>query len=202
VHERKQKCWQLAQSGREVSFMWVPAHIGIAGNVRAGFEARQASSGNMVYNAKSVARDLLIPIAKQRMLDEWQKSWEVAETGRFSYSIFPRVSLRPWFEEWRVERKLITIVSRIISRHCKVRAYLKRFSIVDGSMCVSLEDHETVDHIIWKCSRFSSQRACLIQRLLLSCVYEETPIRDLCAQLNWKALKECFMFFVDCGVKL
>jgi hypothetical protein len=68
---------------------------------------------------------------------------------------------------------------------------------------VCVEDHETVDHIIWKCSRFSSQRACLIHRLLLSAgVYEETPIRDLCAQLYWRALRECLMFFVDCSVKM
>jgi hypothetical protein len=67
---------------------------------------------------------------------------------------------------------------------------------------VCLEDYETVDHIIWKCSHFLSQRACLIQRLSLSDVYEETTIRDLYAQLNWKALKERLMFFVECGVKL
>jgi hypothetical protein len=64
-----------------------------------------------MYNAQSVARDFL-PVAKQRMLDEWQRSLDVAETGRFSHSIFPRVSLRPWFEEWRAERKLKTTVSR------------------------------------------------------------------------------------------
>jgi hypothetical protein len=69
VYECKQKCWLLARSGREV-FMWVPAHVGIAGNVRAGFEARQATLGNMVYNAQSVARNFL-PVANQRMLDEW-----------------------------------------------------------------------------------------------------------------------------------
>jgi hypothetical protein len=78
--------------------MWVPAHIGIARNESADFEARQATLGNMVYNAQSVVRNLL-PIAKQRMLDEWQKSWKVAETGRLSHSIFPRFSVRPWFEE-------------------------------------------------------------------------------------------------------
>jgi hypothetical protein len=66
---------------------------------------------------------------------------------------------------------------------------------------LDLVDHETVDHIIRKCSRFSSQRTCLIQRLLLSGVYEETLIRDLCAQLNLnlKALRNCFKFFVECG---
>jgi hypothetical protein len=187
VYECKQKCWQLTRSGREVSFMWVPAYVRNVENERVDFEARQATLSNMVYNAQSVARDLL-PVAKQRMLDEWQKSWDVAETGGFLHSIFPRVSLRPWFEEWRTERKLITTVSRIILGHCGVRAHLKRFSIVDGSMCVCLEDHETVDHIIWKCSCFLSQRG--------------DPIRDLCAQLNWKALKKCFMFFGECGVKM
>jgi hypothetical protein len=70
------------------------------------------------------------------MLDEWQKSWQVAETGRLSPSTFPRVSFRPWFEEWRTERKLITTVLRIILMHCGVRAHLKRFSIVDGSIYV------------------------------------------------------------------
>jgi hypothetical protein len=49
VYECKQKCWQLTRSDREVSFMLVPAHVGIAGNERADFKARQATLGNMVY---------------------------------------------------------------------------------------------------------------------------------------------------------
>jgi hypothetical protein len=102
----------------------------------------------MVYNAQSVGQNLL-PVAKQRMLDEWQKSWEVAETGRFLQSIFLKISLRPWFEECRTKRKLITTASSIISGHCGVRAHLKRLSIVDGSMCVCLEDYETVNHIVY-----------------------------------------------------
>jgi hypothetical protein len=35
--------------------MWVLAHVGIAGNEGVDFEARQATLGNMVYNAQSVA---------------------------------------------------------------------------------------------------------------------------------------------------
>jgi hypothetical protein len=97
--------------------MWVPAHV--AGNDRADLEARQATLDNMVYmyNAQSVAW-----VANQRMLDEWQKSVEIGEKGRFSHFIFSRVSLRPWFDEWRTG----TTVSRIILGHCGVRAHLKR----------------------------------------------------------------------------
>jgi hypothetical protein len=66
--------------------MWVPAYVGIARNEWVDFKARQATLGNMVYNTQSVARDLL-RVAKQRMLDEWQKSWEVAETGRLDHGL-------------------------------------------------------------------------------------------------------------------
>jgi hypothetical protein len=48
--------------------MWVSGQVAV--NERTDFEARYATLGNMVYNAQSVARDLL-PVAKQRMLDEW-----------------------------------------------------------------------------------------------------------------------------------
>jgi hypothetical protein len=40
------------------------AHVGIARNEKADFDARQATLGNMVYNAQSVARDFL-PVAKR-----------------------------------------------------------------------------------------------------------------------------------------
>jgi hypothetical protein len=61
VYECKQKCWQLTIG-----------IVGIVGNERADFEARQATLGNMVYihNAQSVAWEFL-SVAKQRMLDEW-----------------------------------------------------------------------------------------------------------------------------------
>jgi ribonuclease HI len=48
VYECKQKCWQLTRSGSEVRFMWVPAHVGVAGNETTDFEAEQATLGNMV----------------------------------------------------------------------------------------------------------------------------------------------------------
>jgi hypothetical protein len=165
----------------------VPVHVGIAGNERSDFEARQATLGNMVFNALSFARDLL-PIAKQRMLDEWQKSWEVGETGKFSHSIFP-TPLRPWFEEWRTESKLITTASRIISGNCGVRAHLNRSSIVDRSMRLSTT-----------CSRFSSQRKCLIQRLLLSGVYEEGSQRVFYV-FRWMWRENVIIFYVNAWYK-
>jgi hypothetical protein len=65
-------------------------------------------------------------------------------TGHFTHSIIPSVTLKSWFADWKMERKVVTTVSRIMSGHCGVRAHLKRFEIVEDGMCVYLEDHQSI----------------------------------------------------------
>jgi hypothetical protein len=115
--------------------MWVPAHIGIAGNEMADFEARQATLGSMVYNAQSVAWDC------------WMNGRKVGKSLKQEYFRIPSFPMSLLDHGLR-NRGLRKLISRIISGHCGVRAHLKRFSIFDGRMCVCLEDHKTVDHII------------------------------------------------------
>jgi hypothetical protein len=67
-----------------------------------------------------------------------QKS-EPVSTGRFTYSIFPDVTLRPWFEGQKEEESFVCTVSRVLSGHCSVRSHLGRFRIVEGLMCVCVQ---------------------------------------------------------------
>jgi hypothetical protein len=89
----------------------------------------------------------------------------LADHGRFAHSILPRVSLRPWFEGQKKDRSFVTSVSRIMSGHSSVRSHLYRFGIVEGPMCVCLQDYETMDHLIWHCERFGSERHRIIDAL-------------------------------------
>jgi hypothetical protein len=82
----------------------------------------------------------------------------LADTGRFTHSIQPRVSLRPWFEGQKEKRSFVTSVSRILSGHSSVRSHLDGFGIVEDPMCVCLKDYETVDHLFWHCERFGSEK--------------------------------------------
>jgi hypothetical protein len=52
----------------------------------------------------------------------------------------------------------VTSVSKIMSVHSSVRSHLDRFRIVEDPMCVCLKDYETVNHLIWHCKRFGSER--------------------------------------------
>jgi hypothetical protein len=80
------------------------------------------------------------------------------DTGRFAHSILPKLSLRPWFEGQREDRKFVSTVLRIMSGHCTARSHLSRFRTVEGAECICLKDYETVDHLIWHCERFENER--------------------------------------------
>jgi hypothetical protein len=117
-------------------------------------------------------------------------------TGRFTHSIIPSVTLKSWFADWKMERKVVTTVSRIMSGHCGVRAHLKRFEIVED---VCLFGRPSINH---QSTRFSSQRIVVHRRFVSIEVVVETPLRDFCAQSNWVVVKECHAFLMECDMKL
>jgi hypothetical protein len=70
----------------------------------------------------------------------------------------------------------VTTISRVMFRHCSIRAHLERFRIVVGDpICVCMMNYETVDHIIWECSRFEVVRRQLLLGLVTVNIKEGTP---------------------------
>jgi hypothetical protein len=118
-----------------------------------------------------------------------QAKWHSADTGRFADSIFPDVTLRPWFEGQKEERRFVCTVSRVLSGYCSaVRLHLGRFRIVEDLTCMCAADYERVDHLVWQCERFRLKRHCLIDALAALNVSIGIPIRDLCALKKWCAV--------------
>jgi hypothetical protein len=124
------------------------------------------------------------------------------DTGRFTHSILPKVSLQPWFEGQREDRKFFSILARIMSGHCAARSHLSRFRIVEGAKCIYLKDYETVDHLIWHCKRLETQRRRLTDALTALDVQFGTPVRDLCALKKWRTMKCCLHFLGSLGIRI
>jgi hypothetical protein len=66
--------------------------------------------------------------------------------GRYTFSIFLRVRLSSWFLDVVADRPVITVISRLIFNHTRVRAHLSRINIVAEALCGCGCDYETVDH--------------------------------------------------------
>jgi hypothetical protein len=53
---------------------------------------------------------------------------------------------------------------------------------------------EFLDHLIWHCERFGSERHRLMDALSALDVQHGTPVRDLCGLRKWSAIKCCLDF--------
>jgi ribonuclease HI len=183
----KQIYYDLQNSGHDVTLSWVPAHMGILGNEIADEMAKNASSSENVSDIPPFP-NYYKKISKQNMLQQWQIKWTNSNTGRLTHSIFPKIQTKPWFADIQEERGFVSTISRIMTGHSSVRSHLHRFNIVDNPICVCQENYETVDHLLWECSRCDRQS--VIDELTLHNIDFGTPIRDICAQRKWDALKK------------
>jgi hypothetical protein len=87
-------------------------------------------------------------LARPALMMAWQAKRNSADTGWFAHSIFPDVTLRPWFEIQKVDWIFVCTVSRVLSGHCSVRSHLGKLRIVEDLRCMCAGGYETVDHLI------------------------------------------------------
>jgi hypothetical protein len=93
-------------------------------------------------------------------------------------------------------------VSIIMSGHCTARSHLSRFGIVEGAISICLEDYETVDHLLWYCERFEAERRRLTDAFTAVDVQRGTPVRDLCALRQWRAMGCYLNFLGNLGIRI
>jgi precorrin-6B methylase 2 len=50
----------------------------------------------------------------------------------------------------------------VLTAHGKTRSYLHRFKIIESPECPCVNGNETVDHLLYQCSKLSDERGKLI----------------------------------------
>jgi ribonuclease HI len=201
VYQCKEAFWSLSRIGYAVSIAWIPSHVGICGNERVDRLAGSAALADNYLRAPPNNFDFS-PLAKTRMLIEWQEKWNNSDMGRFAYSIFPTIALKPWFSKLLADRHVITKINRMISNHTCLRNHLNRIAIVESPVCECGEDYETLEHVLWACSRFREERRHLLVELNRLGTPMFVPVRDLLGDRHWNGLQICCSFFKKCGLTI
>jgi hypothetical protein len=89
-----------------------------------------------------------------------------------------------------------------MSGHCAARSHLSRFRTVEEAMCVCLKDYEAVDHLMWHCERFETERRSLTDALPALDMQLGISVRELCALKKWQAMKCCLDFLGSLGIRI
>ena len=92
---------------------------------------------------------------RQHSIARWQHQWNAAEKGRWTYRLIPKIN--GWLN--RNHGEVNYYLTQMLSGHGCFRAYLHRFKHDDSSECPSCPGvAEDVEHVFFKCPRFSQKR--------------------------------------------
>jgi ribonuclease HI len=201
VYDCKEAFWILHGLGYEINIGWVPSHVGVGGNERVDQIAKNAAAGLEYSGAAPRSLDYF-PLAKSRIFGLWQNKWDQSDMGRYTYSVFPTIPRKPWFTKLEAERRVITAINRMISNHTCLNTHLYRIGIKDSQLCPCNEDYETLDHVMWACVRFRTERRHMVSELARLDIPIYVPVRDLLGGRYWKGLQICCSFLKKCGLSI
>ena len=141
-----------------MSFVWVPAHVGIEGNEEADMLAKQSlrqQNIDLQFCLSKAEGKTLIKRYSQKL---WQEAWELAETGRHLFSIQKQVGKG---REVGRNRKEETTLTRLRIGHTGLNETLYRISKHADGRCYHCGETESVQHVLMECESYEEERKIL-----------------------------------------
>jgi len=135
---------------------------------RLAKEAARSDGTN--YGFSRLPKSAIYHEAAEEAIQKWQEQWKRSPKAEATKHYFPTV-----MDRIGIKINLTTKLTAVLSGHGKTRAYLYRFNLREDAKCVCDKDDQTMDHLLFHCTKTSTQRDLL--KLQLS------------KQKNWPASK-------------
>jgi ribonuclease HI len=142
----------LLARNNDVVFMWVPSHVGLAGNTAA--DAAAKASLALPVTSSTVPHSDYKSLIRVHVLKKWQQAWNL-ETNNKLHSIQPMVNIT---HAYRLPRRDEILIHRLRIGH----TYLTHGHLVRAEpppTCTVCQTELTVEHILLRCSSLSNIRA-------------------------------------------
>lgn len=152
IHNINTLIHNIRELGKDVVFVWTPAHIGIHGNEMADNAAKLAVLKEEIDSELSID-DIKTQIT-QYSKDNWQNMWH--QSNLQLQEIKP--SVEKWYHPEQLERRESVVLTRIRIGHCRFsKKYL--FCKENPPICETCHCPMTMKHVLTECTLFIPQRS-------------------------------------------
>ena len=188
----------VEKQGVTVSFLWVPAHVGIRWNEKVDALAKAATRKDAIDVNLKLSKSEGKSIVWQNSVIKWQQLWDQDTKGRHLYSISGRVadSVTACTSG---KRKEDVIIARLRIGHTCLNSTLCILGKHQDGLC-SCQQRETVEHVLLFCRKYESHRQDLFRRLK-RCGLKEVSLKSvLDVGTSVKGKRHFFKFLSDTGL--
>lgn len=204
ILEARNLYWKLEKNHNiNIIIIWIPSHRGFTGNELADYLAKQGTTEEENIYIEVPVQDLT-PIYQE---EEWNDTQDkITFQARFKgihyfTNYYKRNRKKCWFKKINAERYFCTLINRLRANHYNLNASLARKNYIASAHCACGHDKEDIDHVIWTCPIYSTQRNRLrtefITQEIDNCNTE--PIASIIKREDWDKLYIIYKFI--CSVK-
>ncbi|CAF3646749.1 unnamed protein product [Rotaria socialis] len=152
VQHIQQWLFFISARRKELSFCWVPGHIGVAGNERADGAAKDAS--RLEAPQRALPHSDYMASYYTTFLQHWQDTWEKKENNKLRII---KKDVRPWHNPNLPSRRQEIALARLRMGHTRLtHGYLMESGA--PPYCMSCIVPMTVEHFLVECPDYSDER--------------------------------------------
>ena len=159
-----QKVSYLTKMGISIILEWIPSHVGVMGNEIADRFAKHALSMDTIDINIPLSKSDIKNLSKGILLNMWQNSWDNHDKGRQLYTIVPKVTTHKMLPS-TMSRQEERILFKLRSGHFSINKHLHKIGLSDTELCEHCLQVEDIQHYIFECKKYNSQREIMVQKL-------------------------------------
>ena len=122
--------------------------------------------------------------------------------GKEYFDFYTTNKMKPWYSAKKLPRKITVTINRCRSNHYNLAASLNRIGILDQAGCEGGYKSKDLNHVLWQCTLFETQRLELESKLRSVKYLPPYNIVPILAELNVKKLKFICDFFKQCDLNV
>lgn len=167
IYEIRKAIYTASEIGITIIIEWIPGHLGIRGNDRADQLAKSALRSNAKTKILLPYTDFYPNILHKTYSIRDRHLQQTGQTKGIHYfqTYFTPGNKKPWYSRSNYSRHIITSICRIRSNHYNMAESLYRIQLTNSPRCSCEQENENIDHILWRCPKYTNQRLNLFQKL-------------------------------------